>query len=77
MNLFNKITFEKEKDIWELNLEKPIYCQKDPELCSQYPCPSCSAVIAAITKASGKKIQIKKAIYNGKKTTFHLKIGEK
>ena len=76
MNLLKSVSFKKGEDGWKLELEKPLFCVNDETLCKQYPCPTCSAVLSAITQASKQKIWIHDAINNGKKTTFHLKLGD-
>ena len=62
---------------WLVELEKPELCNKDPFLCKQYPCPTCSAIITAMTRSAKQKIMIKNTEHNGKKIIFHLIIGEK
>jgi hypothetical protein len=74
MDIIKSISFKKDKDKWKLELEKPIICSNDRYICSKNPCPSCSAIISAITKASKKQIFIKDTIHNGKKIKFHLKM---
>ena len=76
LDLLRSISLEKQEKSWMLNLEKPIFCTKDPDLCNQYPCPTCSAVLTAITRAAKQNIQIEKTTHNGKKIAFQLKIGE-
>ena len=75
MNLLKSITLKKEQNNWKLELEKPIFCPNDQKLCRQYPCPTCSAILTAITRASNasnQKLWINNAIHNGKKITFYL-----
>lgn len=72
MNLLKSVSFKKDRDKWKLELEKPIICTDDPYICSKNPCPACSAVISAITKASKKQIYIEDVIHNGKKMEFHI-----
>jgi len=74
MDVVKSISFQKKKDYWNLEVNKPEFCTNDLSFCKKYPCPTCSAVISAITKASGKKILINNAVNNGNKTTFHLKM---
>jgi len=76
MNLLKSVNFKKGENGWELQLEKPIFCVNDQNICRQYPCPTCSAVLSAITQVDKEKIWIKDITHNGKKITFHLKIGE-
>jgi len=77
MDILKSVSFTKEtkeKDSWKLELEKPVFCTNDPSICTKYPCPTCSAVLTAITKASKKEIWINDTTHNGKKMAFHLKI---
>lgn len=76
MNILRSVMFKKRQDGWKLELEKPIFCTNDHKLCKQYPCPTCSAVITSITQASKEKIWITDTTYNGKKITFHLRLGD-
>lgn len=75
MNLLKSVSFKKEQNGWKLELEKPIFCPNDQNLCRQYPCPTCSAVLTAIARASNvsnQKLWIDNTTYNGKKITFHI-----
>ena len=79
MNLLKSVSFKKQQNGCRLELEQPIFCPNDQNLCRQYPCPTCSAVLTAITRAasnasktSNKKLWINNTTYNGKKITFHL-----
>lgn len=75
INLLSSVSFKKRGDGWELELDKPTFCPNDKNLCRQYPCPPCSAVITAITRASklsDKKLWINNTTHNGKKIKFHL-----
>jgi hypothetical protein len=76
MNILKSVTLKKEPNGWKLELEQPASCSTDHSMCTQYPCSSCSAVLTAITQASKEKIWIQDATHNGKKTIFHLKIGD-
>ena len=76
MDLLKSITLKKGENDWLLELEKPMFCPKDPSLCNQYPCPTCSAILTAVTRGAKQKVMIQDTEHNGKKVTFHLKIGE-
>jgi hypothetical protein len=76
MNLLKSVSFKKGENNWSLELEKPLFCPDEKNICKQYPCPTCSAVISAITRSSKKKIWITDTNHNGKKITFNLKLGE-
>lgn len=75
LNLLKSIHLEKHKGSWKLILEKPVFCRYDQNVCKQYPCPTCSAALTAITRATKKKIRIKDTKIERKKITFDLKIG--
>jgi len=75
MDLIKSLSLKQVQDCWELELEKPIFCPKDPNLCKQYPCPTCSAILTAMTRASNNpesRLWIKDTKHNGKKITFYL-----
>jgi len=76
MDVLKSVSLKKAKKRWELILEKPLYCTNDETFCKQYPCPSCSAVLAAITKATNKKLYVEDTVHNGKKTTFYFTMME-
>jgi len=70
--ILNSISFKKNQDSWKLEIGNPLHCTKNSKICKQYPCPSCSAVLLAITKTFNQKIRINDINNNGKKTTFYL-----
>lgn len=72
MDILRSISLKQKKGHWNLILERPLYCTRDERFCKQYPCPSCSAVLTAISKATNQKIQIQDTVHNGKKTTFYF-----
>ena len=75
IDLIKSLALKKVQNCWELELEKPIFCPNDPTLCKQYPCPTCSAILTAITRSSNNqdhKLWIKDTKHNGKKITFYL-----
>jgi len=76
MNLINSIELKKSDDKLRLEITKPIFCQKNETMCRQYPCPTCSAILTAITRSKNKKIWISDVVHNGKKVEFSLKIGD-
>ena len=75
-NLLPSIALKKKDDTWKLELEKTLTCDNNTSLCRQYPCPICSAALTAVTRAAKQPILIQDTTHNGKKVTFHLKIGE-
>lgn len=77
MDLLKSVTLYRDNEQYKLELEKPVFCSKDPTLCSQYPCPTCSAVLTAITRATNQKIWIDQTINDGKKVAFHFRLGDK
>jgi len=76
MDLLRSVTLKKLSKNWKLELEKPIFCQGHSPMCKQYPCPTCSAILTAITRSTDKKIWINDVVHNGKKVDFSLKIGD-
>jgi hypothetical protein len=75
MDLIKSLSFKQNHYSWELILEKPIFCTKNPNLCKQYPCPTCSAILVAIIRAMNNpelRLQIKGIKQNGRKITFYL-----
>lgn len=81
LNLLKSITFTRQQNGYKLELEKLVFCPKDPKLCRQYPCPTCSAIITMITRAASKnsenKLLITDSVHNGKKTTFQMNLIKK
>lgn len=74
MDVLQSISWKKHKDLWELTIEKPLYCINNDTICKQYPCPTCSAVLTAISKGLQKKIHINDVELSKKKTTFYINI---
>jgi hypothetical protein len=75
MDLIKSLSFKQVQNCWELELEKPIFCPNDPNLCKQYPCPTCSAILTAIARTSNgshHRLWIKDTKHNGKKMAFYL-----
>ena len=76
MDLIKYISFKQGQEFWALELEKPNFCPKKLELCKQYPCPTCSAILIAIIRAMNNpdiRLIINDVNQNGSKTIFHLK----
>jgi len=73
MNLASKLIVKKTDQDYKLELTRPLFCSRHDH-CAQYPCPTCSAVLTAITRAAKAPVQITDTIHNGKTTTFHFKI---
>jgi len=76
LNILRSVSLKKQANGWKLQLERPTACEVMQPTCSQYPCAACSAVLTAIAQASGEKIWLKESIRDGKKTIYHLKIGD-
>lgn len=72
MDILKSVSLKKKNDRWALILEGPLHCTQDVMFCKQYPCPNCSAVLTAISKATNHRIQISDAVHSGKKTTFYF-----
>jgi hypothetical protein len=73
MDLLKSISFKKNKNGWRLEIDKPMFCNNGQSLHMQYPCPTCSAVITAITRSFNKKIRIYYVTtHEGQKVTYYL-----
>lgn len=72
MNLLKSISFKKQQSGWKLEIDKPMFCNNGQSLHMQYPCPICSAVITAITRALNEKIRIYGTTLDGEKITYHI-----
>lgn len=75
MDIVKSLSLTQRGSEWRLELEKPAFCPNDSTLCTQYPCPICSALITAIARtANGTscKLWIKDATHNGRNIIFHL-----
>jgi hypothetical protein len=74
MNLLKSVSLKKLKSGWKLELEKPAFCRNGQTTHQQYPCPTCSAAILAITRTFNDKIRIYNTVANGEKITHYLNI---
>ena len=74
-NLLKSISLKPKDGLWELEIEKPLFCTNNTDLCRQFPCPTCSAALTALARSSKHNIVVQNITPDGKKTTFHLKIG--
>jgi len=72
MNLIKSISFKKQKNGWDLEIENLIYNKNKHEIYNQYPSPISSAAITMITRVLNKRIRIYTTTNNGKKIKFHL-----
>ncbi len=75
IDLITSLSFTKHNNGWILEFKKPYYCPNDENLCKRYPCPTCSAILTAITRTSDgsqSKLWIKDIKNNGEKMTFYL-----
>jgi hypothetical protein len=75
-DLLQSITIKKNNTKLQIKINKPLNCTSNTNFCSQYPCPPCSAVLSAISKATQKKLRIDTIQQKGKTTLFHLSIME-
>jgi len=75
-NLLRTVTLKQRDGQWDLILEKPLLCTNDTTLCRQFPCPTCSAALTALTRSSRQNVCVQDVTHHGKATTFHLKIGD-
>lgn len=76
LDLLKSVTLKRLSENWKLIIEKPIFCESNKNMCKQFPCPTCSAILTAITRSTDKKIWISDVFHNGKKAEFTLKIGD-
>ena len=72
LNLLKSVSFKKHQSGWKLEIDKPMFCNNGQSLHMQYPCPICSAVITAITRALNEKIRIYGTTFDGEKITYHI-----
>ncbi len=73
-NLLQSLSLTKQKDnSWKLELTSPLFCTHNTTFCTQYPCPTCSAILTAITRSTQKKLSVTNAENAGKKTTIYFK----
>lgn len=75
-DLCQSISLKKNKNNIQLQINKPLNCVSNENVCSQYPCPPCSAALSAICKATQQKLRIESVQQKAKKTTFTLIIME-
>lgn len=75
MDLIKSLSLKEIRNCWKLEIEKPIFCPNDTNLCKQYPCPTCSAILTAIARTSNgshNRLWIKDIKNNGNKMAFYL-----
>lgn len=78
MNMARSISFKKQKNGWNLEIENYIPDENNENLYNQYPNPTSSAIITMITRLLNKKIRIYNTItYNRKKIKYHLNLIKK
>jgi hypothetical protein len=77
MDLLKSVSIRQHKNGWYLELEKPLFCSNGKDLHRQYPCPTCSAIITAITRSLNQKLRIYSATQKGEKITYHLNVMKK
>lgn len=76
LNLVKSIALKHQQETWQLVVEAPMLCSHNQELCKQFPCPTCSAALTALTRSARQTILIQDVAQNGKKTIFNVKLGE-
>jgi hypothetical protein len=72
-DIIKSISLKKISDKWKLDVTNFENCKQNFNICKQFPCPTCSALLLAITKTFNQKMQIVDSNKNGKRTTFYLK----
>lgn len=75
-DIIESVSIKEKNDMIHVQLKKPLSCPQDTLFCTQYPCPACSAILTAISKATQKRVHIKKIDQNKKTITFILSILE-
>jgi len=74
LNLLKSVSLRKIQNGWNLIIEKPLFCNNNPNLHKQFPCPVSSAIITAITRSLNQKLRIYNVTQNRGKIEFHLNI---
>lgn len=74
LNLLKSISFKKQKNGWDLEIENLITYSDNYKLYNQYPDPISSAIIIMITRVLKERIRIYNTTFNGKKINFHLNL---
>ena len=77
INLLKSISFKKQKNGWDLEIEKLSPNNNNLKLYKQYPCPTSSAAITMMTRILNEKIRIYDTIYDGKKIKYNLNLIKK
>lgn len=76
MEILQTLSLKQRDELWSLTVQKPLFCPKNETFCKQYPCPSCSAVLTAISKATRQKIVLKDVVHDAKTTSFYFTLME-
>jgi hypothetical protein len=74
MNLLKSVSFKKKENGWNLEVEKLTSSKNGDEIINQYPEPTYSALLTAITRALNTKIRIYSVTKFDKKIIFNLNI---
>lgn len=77
INLLKSISFKKQKNGWDLEIENFTNNNKNQYPYNQYPGPTSSAAITMITRILNKKIRIYNTTYSNKKIKYHLNLIKK
>ena len=77
LNLLKSISFKKQKNGWNLEIENIRFNNDNYKQNNQYPYPICSAAITMITRVLNERNRIYLTTYDGKKITFHLNLIKK
>jgi hypothetical protein len=77
MSLIKYVSFKKNKNGWNLEIEKNGHSIDSCELLNQYPGPIISAIITAITRALSRELRIYKVTNTGSRIIFQLNIMQK
>lgn len=74
-DLIKTIKFTKNQDTYTLHLDSPIGCTNLPDLARQYPCPTTSAILTAITRAVKQPLRIKNLSQTDTSHQYEISIG--
>jgi len=72
LNLLKSVALKHQGNHWSLEIEGTPRCQDNN--CGQLPCPTCSAVLTAVTRAAQQPVWITNTMHQGNKTVFTLDI---
>jgi len=75
-DLIKTIKLSKQNDTLILHLDSPIGCSNHQDLARQYPCPTTSAILTALTRTIQQPLRITELQHTDSTHIYHIKIGE-